>query len=168
MAAFPRLLLSLVLLCALSGSAGALRVGCSVAGKGTATPFRVRPLVLQEPLKKPEEEKEESAPPASPSGYSTVYDDETPPAPRKDPLSNSMRARLIKEQQGLGALLPEATPCSHFSPPHLNALQTSTYSLSLPPSLSTAGGDPNSKNPFLFVFAGVGVFVMLGALAVNM
>mmetsp|Transcript_2934 Transcript_2934/g.8707 ORF Transcript_2934/g.8707 Transcript_2934/m.8707 type:complete len:132 (+) Transcript_2934:34-429(+) len=131
MAAFPRLLLSLVLLCALSGSAGALRVGCSVAGKGTATPFRVRPLVLQEPLKKPEEEKEESAPPASPSGYSTVYDDETPPAPRKDPLSNSMRARLIKEQQGLG-------------------------------------GDPNSKNPFLFVFAGVGVFVMLGALAVNM
>ena len=42
-----------------------------------------------------------------------------------------MRARLLKEQQGLGA-------------------------------------DSNSKNPFLLVFAGVGVFVILGALAVNM
>mmetsp|Transcript_44283 Transcript_44283/g.88488 ORF Transcript_44283/g.88488 Transcript_44283/m.88488 type:complete len:126 (-) Transcript_44283:317-694(-) len=30
------------------------------------------------------------------------------------------------------------------------------------------GADPNSKNPFLFVFAGVGIFVVLGALAVNM
>jgi len=29
------------------------------------------------------------------------------------------------------------------------------------------GADPNQKNPFLFVFAGVGVFVVLGALAVN-
>jgi len=30
------------------------------------------------------------------------------------------------------------------------------------------GADPGSKNPFLAVFAGVGVFVVLGALAVNM
>lgn len=30
------------------------------------------------------------------------------------------------------------------------------------------GADPNSKNPFLLVFAGVGVFVVLGSLAVNM
>ncbi|KAL3908659.1 MAG: hypothetical protein SGPRY_009711 [Prymnesium sp.] len=30
------------------------------------------------------------------------------------------------------------------------------------------GADANSKNPFLFVFAGVGVFVLLGALAVSM
>ena len=30
------------------------------------------------------------------------------------------------------------------------------------------GADPNSKNPFLPVFFGVGVFVLLGALAVNM
>jgi len=30
------------------------------------------------------------------------------------------------------------------------------------------GADPNQKNPFLGVFAGVGVFVVLGALAVNM
>ena len=30
------------------------------------------------------------------------------------------------------------------------------------------GADPNSKNPFLPVFFGVGVFVTLGALAVNM
>ena len=30
------------------------------------------------------------------------------------------------------------------------------------------GADPNQKNPFLFVFAGVGVFVLLGAAAVNM
>ena len=29
------------------------------------------------------------------------------------------------------------------------------------------GADPNQKNPFLLVFAGVGVFVVLGALAVN-
>ena len=30
------------------------------------------------------------------------------------------------------------------------------------------GADPGAKNPFLPVFFGVGVFVMLGALAVNM
>mgnify|MGYP007078186544 CR=1 FL=1 len=30
------------------------------------------------------------------------------------------------------------------------------------------GADPNSKSPFLPVFFGVGVFVVLGALAVNM
>ena len=30
------------------------------------------------------------------------------------------------------------------------------------------GADPNQKNPFLPVFFGVGVFVLLGALAVNM
>lgn len=30
------------------------------------------------------------------------------------------------------------------------------------------GADSNSRNPFLFVFGGVGVFVLLGALAVNM
>ena len=30
------------------------------------------------------------------------------------------------------------------------------------------GADSNKKNPFLLVFAGVGVFVCLGALAVNM
>jgi len=30
------------------------------------------------------------------------------------------------------------------------------------------GADPNAKNPFLPVFFGVGVFVILGALAVNM
>ena len=30
------------------------------------------------------------------------------------------------------------------------------------------GADPNQKNPFLFVFAGVGVFVLLGAVAINM
>ena len=30
------------------------------------------------------------------------------------------------------------------------------------------GADTNSKNPFLAVFAGVGVFVLLGALAVNL
>ena len=29
------------------------------------------------------------------------------------------------------------------------------------------GADPGSKNPFLLVFFGVGVFVVLGALAVN-
>jgi hypothetical protein len=29
------------------------------------------------------------------------------------------------------------------------------------------GADPNSKNPFLLVFVGVGVFVLLGAVAVN-
>jgi len=46
----------------------------------------------------PAEPKEEA-----PAGYSTVYDDESEPPPRKDPLSASMRDRLIKEQQGLGA-----------------------------------------------------------------
>jgi len=30
------------------------------------------------------------------------------------------------------------------------------------------GADPNAGNPFLLVFGGVGVFVILGALAVNM
>ena len=30
------------------------------------------------------------------------------------------------------------------------------------------GADPNQKNPFLAVFGGVGVFVVLGALAINM
>ena len=30
------------------------------------------------------------------------------------------------------------------------------------------GADPNSKNPLLLVFGGVGVFVLLGALAVNL
>ena len=30
------------------------------------------------------------------------------------------------------------------------------------------GADPGAKNPFLLVFGGVGVFVVLGALAVNM
>lgn len=30
------------------------------------------------------------------------------------------------------------------------------------------GADANTKNPFLFVFAGVGAFVLLGALAINM
>ena len=30
------------------------------------------------------------------------------------------------------------------------------------------GADPNAKSPFLPVFFGVGVFVLLGALAVNM
>ena len=30
------------------------------------------------------------------------------------------------------------------------------------------GADPNSKNPFLYAFAAVGIFVALGALAVNM
>ena len=30
------------------------------------------------------------------------------------------------------------------------------------------GADPNQKNPFLAVFAGFGVFVLLGALAINM
>ena len=30
------------------------------------------------------------------------------------------------------------------------------------------GADSNQKNPFLPVFFGVGVFVLLGALAVNM
>jgi hypothetical protein len=30
------------------------------------------------------------------------------------------------------------------------------------------GADPSAKNPFLLVFGGVGVFVVLGALAVNM
>ena len=30
------------------------------------------------------------------------------------------------------------------------------------------GADPGAKNPFLFVFGGVGVFVLLGALAINM
>ena len=30
------------------------------------------------------------------------------------------------------------------------------------------GSDPNSQNPFLYVFGGVGVFVVLGAIAVNM
>ena len=30
------------------------------------------------------------------------------------------------------------------------------------------GADPNQKNPFLPVFFGFGVFVILGALAVNM
>ena len=29
------------------------------------------------------------------------------------------------------------------------------------------GADPNQKNPFLAVFAGVGVFVVLGFLATN-
>jgi hypothetical protein len=30
------------------------------------------------------------------------------------------------------------------------------------------GSDPNRKNPFLLVFAGVGLFVILGAIAVNL
>ena len=30
------------------------------------------------------------------------------------------------------------------------------------------GADPSAKNPFLLVFGGVGAFVLLGALAVNM
>merc|ERR1719263_2380608 len=41
--------------------------------------------------------------PAPAPAYSTVYDDEVEPAPRKDPLSANMRARLLKEQQGMGA-----------------------------------------------------------------
>ena len=53
------------------------------------------------------------------------------PPPPRDPLSNTMKDRLIRESAGLGA-------------------------------------DPNQKNPFLPVFFGVGVFVLLGALAVNM
>lgn len=44
-------------------------------------------------------------PPDDDKAYKTVYDDESPPPPRKDPLSNSMRDRLLKEQQGLGARL---------------------------------------------------------------
>ena len=30
------------------------------------------------------------------------------------------------------------------------------------------GADPNAKNPFLGAFFGVGVFVVLGALAINL
>jgi len=30
------------------------------------------------------------------------------------------------------------------------------------------GADSNSQNPFLYVFAGVGIFVLLGAVAVNL
>ena len=69
-----------------------------------------------------------AAPAADTAG--NVYDDVAPPPPR-DPLSNTMKERLIRESAGLGA-------------------------------------DPNQKNPFLPVFFGVGVFVLLGALAVNM
>ena len=80
-----------------------------------------------------EEEVEPVAQAAPSEGYETFYDDEKEDAvlAAKPPISDSMRARLLKEQQGLGA-------------------------------------DSNSKNPFLLVFAGVGVFVILGALAVNM
>ena len=69
-----------------------------------------------------------TAPAADAAG--NVYDDAAPPPPR-DPLSKTMKERLIRESAGLGA-------------------------------------DPNQKNPFLPVFFGVGVFVLLGALAVNM
>ena len=63
------------------------------------------------------------------SGYTTVYDDESPMA-ESAALSNSMREKLIKGQRTLGA-------------------------------------DPHSGSPFLAVFGAVGIFVILGALAVN-
>merc|ERR1719203_2197610 len=61
--------------------------------------------------------------------YTTLYDDEATTFKSRD-ISDNMRARLIKEQQGIGT-------------------------------------DPNQKSPFLAVFAGVGVFIVLGALSVN-
>ena len=63
------------------------------------------------------------------SGYTTVYDDESPMT-ETAALSDSMREKLIKGQRTLGA-------------------------------------DPNSGSPFLAVFGAVGIFVILGALAVN-
>jgi hypothetical protein len=171
-------------------------------------------------------------PPPKGKGYKTVYDDESPPPPRKDPLSNNMRDRLLREQQGLGArrgrgraglterLHPAGQPSMRLAysarPPaaaqgimwQMMAVAPSGRIISQraallsrrcpsdvasvpqpfaqvarecraasflnprihpspPPPPPGAGSDPNSKNPFLAVFGFVGVFVLLGALAVN-
>ena len=116
-----------ILLCALVGAGSALQL--PVVGRAPQpTLRRTASLVMQEAT--PPE-----APPPEPTSdsYGNFYDDEKEDAvlQAKPDISESMRARLIKEQRGIGA-------------------------------------DPNAKSPFLLVFGAVGVFVVLGALSVNM
>uniref|UniRef100_A0A7S0Q1Q0 Uncharacterized protein n=1 Tax=Coccolithus braarudii TaxID=221442 RepID=A0A7S0Q1Q0_9EUKA len=55
----------------------------------------------EEPTSSPPAPDAKAAEPAP--AYSTVYDDDGSYVPPKDPLSSSMRARLIREQQSMGA-----------------------------------------------------------------
>ena len=75
---------------------------------------------------------------ATPAGYQTFYDDES----GNDPIKYADGTRK-----------PE--------------ISTSMREKLINESRGL-GADPGAKNPFLFVFGGVGVFVLLGALAVNM
>ena len=82
--------------------------------------------------------------PAAPaSGYQTFYDDETV---ADQPI-------MYKNADGTTTKKPEISSSMR------DRLINESRGL---------GADPNQKSPFLLVFGGVGVFVLLGALAVNM
>ena len=93
-------------------------------------------------------------------GYQTYYDDEKV---RPMPHSNSclfFHALFFAPLTHASSLALQApVPQTELSQTMKDRLIAESRGL---------GADPNSKNPFLPVFFGVGVFVTLGALAVNM
>ena len=108
----------------------------------------------------------------------TLYDDEQPFV-EKPPISNEMRAKLLKGQRAMGSDPNSKNPFLYVSAHQIDLFRThSTVSLSLrtkaDPSRhrSAAVSPPPTTHPpthtIMQVFAGVGVFVILGALAINM
>ena len=77
--------------------------------------------------------------------------------------------RYAARRSGLRPLRAQASraPCAQANEPRLLPRQN-TMKERLIRESAGLGADPNQKNPFLPVFFGVGVFVLLGALAVNM
>lgn len=105
---------------------------------------RLRPILAAESSDSPGAPEE--ATPAAPQqegGYQTFYDDET----------GADQPIVYKNADGTTTQKPEIS----------NSMRDRLINES-----RGLGADPNQKSPFLLVFAGFGVFVILGALAVNM
>ena len=150
-----------MLCCALVASTNALLLPVRTPS-GPALVQRTRPVFMQaEPPTEGVVGDPEGATEMAPDekdGYQTYYDDEKV---RPMPHSNSclLFHALFFPHARIISLVQAPVPQTELSQTMKDRLIAESRGL---------GADPNSKNPFLPVFFGVGVFVTLGALAVNM
>ena len=153
----------LLLLCALVASANALLLPVRTPS-GPALVQRTRPTFMQaEPPTEGVVGDPEGATEMAPDekdGYQTYYDDEKVlPMPPLIRVYFSTRYFFAPLTHASSLALQAPVPQTELSQTMKDRLIAESRGL---------GADPNSKNPFLPVFFGVGVFVTLGALAVNM
>lgn len=120
-----------------------LVVACVVAAQAFRVPAPAVPLKVRSPSLR----MQEAEPPAEPEDARAAYD----------------AAVKAEGEMAAGSTLFDDEKPFVEKPPISSEMRAKLLK-----GQQALGSDPNSQNPFLYVFGGVGVFVILGAIAVNM